>query len=96
VAQTDGNKGRTHTLTASPGREVAMSVSSACLTVMLTNAGNLSSQNQERGPCGVNVALTPEEHPRHAVTHDRRRPSVEADMTSRGFTHFLVSAALRV
>lgn len=44
-----------HTQITAQGCELTMSVSSARLTAIQTNAGNLSSQNQEEGLCGVNT-----------------------------------------
>lgn len=67
---------------------------SASLTAIQTNAGNLSSQNQEDVCCEYSADL--EEHPAQTVTHNTRRLRVETDMTRRCFTHFLVSVASRV
>lgn len=82
-----------HTEITSQGCELIMSVSSARLTAMQTNAGNLSSQNQEKGPVWREHRAELEEHPGQTVTHDGRPLCVETDMTSRCFTHFPVSVA---
>lgn len=73
-----------------------MSVSLDRLTAIQTKAGNLSSQNQEKGVMWCEYATDLEEHPGQTVTHDRRRLSVQTDLTSRRFTHFPVSVAPRV
>lgn len=58
VGHADSNNDCTHTQKTSQGCEFSRSVSSARLTAMQTNTGNLSSQNQEKGLRGVNTLLT--------------------------------------
>lgn len=73
-----------------------MSVSSTRLTAMQTTAGNLSSQNEEKGLCGVNTVTTWRwiQARQWLMTGDSW--ALKTDMTSHCLTHFPSSVALGV